>query len=392
MTKYLKFITCQSVLALIITVSLVSCSGSGQGNTKPTAGIVKEPFGLINDQPVELYTLTNHNGMVVKIITYGGIITELHVPDRDGQMGDVVLGFDNLHGYISPEYMRNNPNFGAIIGRYGNRIADGKFTIDGIEYTLATNDGKNHLHGGIIGFNRVVWVANPIENANGNALVLTYLSKDMEEGYPGNLQVTVTYTLTNENELKIDYHAIADKATPCNLTNHSYFNLSAGTQPTIVNHELAIFADKYTEVGRDLIPTGNLLDVVNTPMDFTTPYSVGERIDTDFDQLRFGGGYDHNWVIRNSNGLLVAAATVYEPESGRFMEVHTTEPGIQFYSGNFLDGSLTGKNDTQYLRRGGLCLETQHFPDSPNQPTFPSTILQAGETYQTQTIYRFSVK
>ena len=261
-----------------------------------------------------------------------------------------------------------------------------------MEYSLATNNGENHLHGGIVGFDRVIWAAKPIESADGNALELTYASRDMEEGYPGNLQITVTYTLTNANELKIDYRATTDKATPCNLTNHSYFNLSAGKHPTIAHHELVIFADRYTEVDGNLIPTGNLPNVAGTPMDFTTPHTIGERINSDFEQLNLGGGYDHNWVLRNSNGTLALAATVYEPESGRFMEVLTTEPGIQFYAGNFLDGTLTGKNGTRYARRGGLCLETQHFPDSPNQPTFPSTILRPGQNYQTQTIYKFSVK
>ena len=385
MTKQIiKTLTCQYIVALIIAGLLLSCGGGGQKK----AGIVKEAFGEWKGQPVDLYTLTNHNGVVMKVSTYGGTITELHVPDRNGKMGDVALGFNKFDGYISPAYEKSNPNFGAIIGRYGNRIAKGKFTLDGVEYTLATNNGENHLHGGNIGFNRVVWAARPLENA----LELTYASKDMEEGYPGNLQVTVTYTLTDDNELKIDYRAVTDKATPCNLTNHSYFNLSAGKQPTIANHELVILADQYTEVDDGLIPTGNLPDVAGTPMDFTTPHKIGKRIDADFEQLKIGGGYDHNWVLRNSDGSSALAATVYEPESGRFMEVFTTEPGVQFYTGNFLDGTLIGKNNIPYARRAGLCLETQHFPDSPNQPAFPSTILQPGQTYHTQTIYKFSVK
>jgi aldose 1-epimerase len=355
-------------------ISLVSCGGS---KAKSQA---------------EFYTLTNSNGVVVKVTNYGGIITEIHVPDKNRQMGDVALGFDKLDGYLSPAYKNSNPNFGAIIGRYGNRIAKGKFTLDGVEYTLATNNGENHLHGGTVGFGSVVWDAKPVEGAEGNAIELTYFSKDGEEGYPGNLQVTVTYTLTDDNELKIDYSAVTDKATPCNLTNHSYFNLSAGMQTTIANHELVIFADKYTEVDGGLIPTGNLPDVADTPMDFTSPYQIGERIDADFEQLKLGGGYDHNWVLRSNDGSLALAATVYEPESGRFMEVFTTEPGVQFYAGNFLDGTLIGKNSVRYQRRSGLCLETQHFPDSPNQPDFPSTILQPGQTYKTQTVYRFSVK
>ncbi len=384
----------QCMSAIVIALGLVSCGGgSGQSNKdKAKAGITKEAFGEFKGQPVELYTLTNNNGVVMKVATYGGTVTELHVPDRNGKSGDIVLGFDNLDGYISPEYEKSNPNFGAIIGRYGNRIAKGKFTLDGKEYVLATNNGENHLHGGNIGFNRVVWAAKPIETENGNALELTYTSKDMEEGYPGNLNVTVTYTLTDADELKIDYRATTDKATPCNLTNHSYFNLSAGKQPTIADHELMIVADRYTEVDAGLIPTGKLPDVAGTPMDFTSPHKIGERIDADFEQLKLGGGYDHNWVLRDGNGLLALAATVYEPESGRFMEVMTTEPGVQFYAGNFLDGTLVGKNNTRYVKRAGLCLETQHFPDSPNQPDFPTTILQPGQTYQTLTIYKFSTK
>ena len=385
----LKSISCQSVLALTVAVNMISCSGSGQ---QGMAGVVKESFGSLNGQPVELYTLTNTNGVVMKVTTFGGIITELYVPDKDGQMGDVVLGFDKLDGYLSPEYLKSGPYFGAIIGRYGNRIAKGKFTLDDVDYTLATNNGENHLHGGIVGFNSVVWDGVPVESADGVALELTYTSKDMEEGYPGNLQITVIYTLTDNNELKIDYRAVTDKATQCNLTNHSYFNLSAGKQPTIATHEMTIFADKYTEVDDSLIPTGNLPDVAGTPMDFTAPFKVGERIDSDFEQLVLGAGYDHNWVLRNSDGSLALAATVYEPESGRFLEVFTTEPGVQFYAGNFLDGTLIGKDGAKYVRRAGLCLETQHFPDSPNQPTFPSTILRPGQVYQTQTIYKFSVK
>jgi aldose 1-epimerase len=358
---------------------------------KPGAGITKEPFGQARGQPVELHTLTNNKGMVVKITNYGGIITELHVPDRNGKMGDVVLGLDTVADYIKP-----SPYFGTIIGRYGNRIAAGKFTLDGVEYTLATNNDKNHLHGGNMGFNKMVWAARPVEKAGASALVLTRVSKDGEEGYPGNLQVTVTYTLTDDNELIIDYHAVTDKPTPCNLTNHSFFNLSAGRQPTVDSHELVIFADNYTEVGADLIPTGRLPAVAGTPMDFTKPRRIGERVDADFEQLKHAGGYDHTWVLRKHNNVAAAtptlAATAYEPESGRVMEVLTTEPGVQFYSGNFLNGSVTGKYKINYGRRAGFCLETQHFPDSPNQPSFPSTILRPGQAYQTQTIYKFSVK
>jgi len=383
--RMIKMTTCQTVMALIVAASLISCGGNIQ---QPKAGIAKGAFGQFKGQPVEYYSLTNNKGMKMKVATYGGTVTELYVPDKNGQMGNVVLGFNVLDGYTSDEYEKSNPNFGAIIGRYGNRIAKGKFTLDGEEYILATNNGENHLHGGNIGFNRVVWDAKPV----GNTLELTYSSKHLEEGYPGNLHIKVTYTLTDKNELKIDYFATTDKATPCNLTNHSYFNLSAGKQPTIAGHELMILADKFTEVDSGLIPTGNLPDVAGTPMDFTTPHKIGERIDADFEQLKLGGGYDHNWVLRNNDGSLALAATVYEPESGRFMEVFTTEPGIQFYTGNFLDGSLVGKDNIKYVRRAGLCLETQHFPDSPNQPDFPSTILQPGQTYKSSTIYKFSTK
>ncbi|MGV8090266.1 MAG: aldose epimerase family protein [Mangrovibacterium sp.] len=376
----------------MIVVNLLSCGSSRQIRHKPKSGIVKETFGEYNGQTVERYTLTNNNGAMMKVITYGGIITELHVPDRNGEMGDVVLGFDQLAGYISPGYKNNNAYFGAIIGRFCTRIAKGKFTLDGVEYTLATNDGENHLHGGNIGFNAVVWAAKPIESADGNALELTYTSKDMEEGYPGNLQVTVTYTLTDTNELKIDYHAVTDKATPCNLTNHSYFNLSAGKQPTIADHELVIFADQYAEMTNTLVTSGNLPDVAGTPMDFSTPHKIGERIDTDFEQLKYGRGYAHSWVLRNNSGSLALATTLYEPISGRFMEVFTTEPAMHFYAGTYLDGTLIGKNNIRYVKCAGLCLETQHLPDSPNQPTFPSTILQPGQTYQTQTIFKFSVR
>jgi aldose 1-epimerase len=397
-SKKMRRVSVSFSIAVAAMIVLVSC---GNPQNKAKAGIEKVDFGQCKGQavsppltpaPIELYSLTNHQGVVVKVATYGGTITELHVPDRDGKLGDVVLGFDQLDGYLTPEYESNNPNFGALIGRYGNRIAKGKFSLNGEDYVLATNNGENHLHGGNIGFNRVVWTAKPIPGETENTLELTYLCKDMEEGYPGNLNVTVTYTLNDSNELIIDYTATTDKATPCNLTNHSYFNLSAGLQPTIAGHELVLLADKYTEADSGLIPTGNLLDVAGTPMDFTQPHAVGERIDADYEQLAFGAGYDHNWVLRNNSGSPALAATVYEPQSGRFMEVHTTEPGIQFYTGNFLDGSLIGKGNTTYQKRAGLCLETQHFPDSPNQPAFPSTILQAGDTYHTQTIYRFSTK
>ena len=372
---------------------MISCGDSGQNQQKPRSGIIKEAFGEFNGQPVERYTITNNNGAVMKVITCGGIITELHIPDRNGEMGDVALGFDRLKPYISPKYVNNNPYFGAIIGRFCNRITKGKFTLDGVEYTLTINDGENHLHGGKVGFNAVLWTARTIESDGENSLELKYTSKDMEEGYPGNLDATVTYTLTDANELKIDYRAVTDKATPCNLTNHSYFNLSAGKQSTVADHELVILADLYAEMTHDLVPTGNLLDVADTPMDFTTPRKIGERINDDFAQLKPGRGYAHSWLLRNVKDSPPAlAATLYEPVSGRFMEVFTTKPAMHFYAGTYLDGTLVGKNDVRYVKCAGLCFETQGLIDAPNHPAFPSTILYPGQTYQTQTIFKFSVK
>jgi aldose 1-epimerase len=375
-------------------ISVLFCIAPGM--TK--AGITKSTFGQFNGCPVELYTLTNRTGTILKITTYGGIITELHVPDRKGILGDVVLGYDSLEGYLSPEYERCNPNFGGIIGRYGNRIGKGKFTLDGVEYTLALNDAfsdfsKNHLHGGFTGFNRVRWTAQEFPGETTCALALSCTSKDMEEGYPGNLNVTVVYTLTDENELVIDYSATTDKPTVCNLTNHSYFNLSAGRQPTIEDHEVMIAADKYTEQDPGFISTGKILPVSGTPLDFTEPYRTGARMDMNFEETRIcNGGYNHNFVLRDYDGSLRPVATVYDPGSGRYMEVLTTEPGIEFYTGDYLDGTLTGKKQARYVKRAGLCLETQHFPDSPNRPDFPSTVLRPGENYRTQTVYKFSTK
>jgi aldose 1-epimerase len=347
--------------------------------------IKKEAFGTTKEgTEVQLYTLSNEKGMQVKITNYGATVTSLLTPDKNGKAGDVVLGFDSLAGYQSDAYLKSGPYFGATIGRYGNRIAKGKFTLDGKEYTLATNNGPNHLHGGKVGFDKVVWTA---EEAGSNALKFTYVSKDGEEGYPGTLTTTVTYTLTDNNELRIDYQATTDKATPINLTNHSYFNLAAGQAEDARQHVVTINADRYTVVDQALIPTGELRPVAGTVMDFTKPTAIGARIA----QVE-GGGYDHNYVITGADGSMKLAATVLEPVSGRVMEVHTTEPGIQFYSGNFLDGSLTGKGNTVYKKHYGFCLETQHFPDSPNQPSFPSTILSPGETYKTSTIYKFAVR
>lgn len=348
--------------------------------------IKKGPFGTADGKSVNLYTLTNKNGLVAKITNYGGIVTSLMVPDRNGNLADVVLGYDNVDSYIE-----NNPYFGALIGRYGNRIADGKFSLDGVEYTLAKNNGENHLHGGIKGYDKVVWSAKETKTNEGVGLELTYLGPDGEEGYPGNLSITVIYTLTNNNELKVDYFATTDKKTVVNLTHHSYFNLAG--EGNILGHELMLNADRFTPVDEGLIPTGELRVIEGTPFDFTKATTIGARIDQDDEQLRFGGGYDHNWVLNKSrSGIMTLAASLYDPKSGRLMEIFTTEPAIQFYAGNFLDGTITGKRGQIYLYRSGLCLETQHYPDSPNKPDFPSTVLNPGEEYRHTTIHKFSVK
>ncbi|MCA1560897.1 MAG: galactose mutarotase [Acidobacteria bacterium] len=344
-----------------------------------------EAFGKTADgQQVELYTLTNANGIEVRAMTYGGIITSLKVPDRSGRMADVVLGFDTLDAYL-----KGHPYFGAIIGRYGNRIAKGRFTVGGRTYTLATNNGPNHLHGGNKGFDKVVWSAAPV--AGQSAVAFTRTSPDGEEGYPGNLTVRVTYTLTDKNELTVDYHATTDKATPVNLTHHSYFNLAGDDAGDILGHELTIHADRYTPVDATLIPTGAIAPVQRTPFDFRTPTAIGMRIDQPDEQLKNGKGYDHNWVLTRRGAGLQPAARLTDPASGRTLEVATTEPGMQFYAGNFLDGTLTGKGGHVYKHRAGLCLETQHFPDSPNQPSFPSTILQPGLEYRSKTVFTFGV-
>lgn len=316
--------------------------------------------------------------MVAKITNFGGILTSLLVPDKNGNLEDVVLGFDD-----SKSYLEGHPHFGAIVGRYGNRIAKGKFTVDGVEYTLAVNNGKNHLHGGLVGFDKVVWGAEPFQDDKRQGVMLTYVSQDMEEGYPGNLTVKVTYSLTDRDEFTIEYEAVTDKACPVNLTHHSYFNLTAG-KSDILDHEMMINADRFVVVDEGLIPTGELRVVEGSAMDFLSPQTIGSRID------QVSGGYDHTYVLNEGDDEMVLAARVLEPVSGRIMEVYTTEPGVQFYTGNFLDGSLTGKNSVVYEKHYGFCLETQHFPDSPNQPEFPSTILRPGETYTHSTIYRFS--
>lgn len=352
--------------------------------------IEKEPFGTTPDgRNVDMYTLKNSSGATAKIITWGGHVVSLTVPDRDGKMDDILLGHDTLEGYLN---RATNPYFGCIVGRYGNRIGKGKFTLDGIQYTLAANDGENHLHGGVNGFDRCVWKARPFTTKDTAGLKLNYVSEDMEEGYPGKLDVTVIYTLTDDNELRIDYEAAANKPTVCNLTNHMYFNLAGQGTGDILDHELMLNAESFTPVDKGLITTGQIKSVEGTPMDFTRPTKIGARINANYDQLQYGGGYDHNWVLDKEGDEMSMAARVYELSSGRVMEVWTVEPGVQFYAGNFLDGTITGKNGKIYEKRSGFCLETQHYPDSPNKPNFPSVVLRPGEVYKTTTIHKFSVQ
>ena len=373
-TKYIAIL-------LALTVFLMfGCKESTRYGEKKMS-IKKEAFGKTADgKNVDLYTLTNANGLKAEIMTYGSIVTSLQVPDRDSNLADIVLGYDTLD-----EYIKASPYFGAIVGRYGNRIAKGKFTLNGSEYTLATNDGENHLHGGIKGFDKVVWNAETIETDAGPALKLTYLSKDGEEGYPGNLNCTVIYTLTNDDEFKISYEAETDKPTVLNLTHHGYFNLAGHDSGDILGHELMLNADHFTPVDEGLIPTSEIKSVKGTPMDFTKPMPIGSRI------AEVKGGYDHNYVLNKPDDSLTLAASVYEPKTGRVMEIFTTEPGIQFYSGNFLDGSNKGKGAV-YNKHNGFCLETQHFPDSPNKPNFPSVVLKPGEKYTHLTVHKFSVR
>ena len=354
------------------------------------ATITQTSFGKLPDgTPVSLFTLTNKNGVEVKITNYGGIVVSLKTPDRNGKMDDIVLGFDSL-----PPYLGEHPYFGAIVGRYGNRIAKAKFSLDGKEYKLAANNGPNHLHGGVKGFDKQVWQAETTPEDNGVTLKLFRVSPDGEEGYPGTLQTGVDYTLTNDNELRIYYAARTDKNTVVNLTNHAYFNLTGNPSGDVLQHELSINAKTYLPVDETLIPTGKPQELNGGPFDFQTSKPIGKDIGSDDKQLKIAGGYDHCWILETDreNKKPQPAATVFEPQSGRVMEVLTTEPGIQLYTGNFLDGTLTGKGGTVYNFRSAFCLETEHFPDSPNQPQFPSVLLKPGETYRTTTVYRFSVK
>jgi aldose 1-epimerase len=381
------------VLAVSCVCFVCAPAPAAPGGQPMGLGVAKTEFGKTPDgKQVDLYVLTNAHGMKAKIITYGGIITELDAPDREGKMGDVVLGFDNLKSYLA-----GSPYFGALIGRVANRVAKGRFTLDGKEYKLFVNNGPNALHGGEKGFDKVVWRPEPIENVfdkDSVSLKLTYLSPSGDEGYPGNLTVHVTYTLTNENALRIDYTATTDKATPVNLTNHSYFNLGGPGSGDILGHEVMIAADKYTPVGGTMIPTGEIKAVKGTPLDFTKPTTIGARIDElkPDDATANPGGYDHNYVLRGGDKEPVLAARVHEPKTGRTMEVYTTEPGLQFYTGNFLDGTLKGKNGVVYKKHQAFCMEADHFPDSVNHPDFPSTILEPGKTYTQTTVYKFSAK
>ncbi len=380
-------------IALLFTASCAPNSEQkSRSELKQTTGIEKSGFGKLKDgTAIDIYTLKNTNGMTVKITNYGGAIVSWTAPDKNGKYEDIVLGCDSVSGYEN-----GVPYFGALVGRYGNRIAKGKFTLDGKNYTMAVNNGENHLHGGLKGFDKVIWNVEPI-NGSEPALKLTYLSKDMEEGYPGNLSVEVVYTLQKDNSLKMDYKATTDKTTVVNLTNHAYFNLTGNPNNTILNHELVLNCDKFLPVDKGLIPSGLLKPVSGTVFDFLKPHVIGERINDSVGdiQIKFGGGYDHAWIINGYQPSAISSqpvAILSEPNSGRVMEVFTTEPAIQFYTGNFLDGTIKGKNGVIYKRRTGICLETEHYPDSPNQPKFPSTVLKPNEVYKTTTVYKFSTK
>jgi aldose 1-epimerase len=375
LSRSLLLLVPAGILCAVIT-------GAGQAGSPQ---LKREAFGRLPDgAAVDVFTLKNARGIELRAMSYGGIITSLRVPDRKGQFDDIVLGFDRFD-----DYLKNDPFFGAIIGRYGNRIAKGQFTLDGQTYKLATNNGANHLHGGNKGFDKSVWKVEPV--AGKSAIAFSRTSPDGEEGYPGNLRVQVTYTLTDDNELVVEYRATTDKPTVVNLTQHSYFNLAGHGSGDILGHQVMLNADRYTPVDATLIPTGERALVAGTPFDFRKPTAIGARIDQSDPQLKNGHGYDHNWVLNRSGGGLQLAARVIEPKSGRMMEVRTSEPGVQFYTGNFLDGTLTGKQGARYNRRTGFCLETQHFPDSPNQPRFPSTTLRPGSEYHTTTVFTFGV-
>ena len=372
----------KNLVILIVASILFSCKLMPKEEEKEIIKPMTEKtlYGMIGPDSVFQYTLANKNGMIVKILNYGGTVTDIITPDKNGKMGDVVLGYESLDGYLQS----GNPYFGCLVGRYANRIANAKFTLDGKEYTLAANNGLNTLHGGLKGFDKVIW---NVKLFNDSGLLLSYSSKDGEEGYPGSLSVDVMYSLSDDNGLKLEYAAVADKPTPVNLTNHCYFNLSAGADSTILDHELMLRATQFTPVNDQLIPTGKIDTVKGNAMDFTSAKKIGKDI------AQVAGGYDHNWVFQKPENRFDLVASLYHPPSGRYMEVRTTEPGIQFYSGNFLNGTLKNtRGGVKYVKHAGLCLETQHFPDSPNQPAFPNTILKPGETYQQITVYKFGTK
>ena len=368
----------------LVVISLAGCAAAYHS----TGQVSKTSFGKLPDgTAVDLYTLRNASGAEAQITTYGGIVTSLKVPDRNGKLGDVVLGHDHLGGYL----VANNPYFGCLVGRYGNRIANAKFKLNGMEYKLTPNNAPNTLHGGPKGFDKAVWVASSrYDSQHGPSLELKYVSRDGEEGYPGNLSVTAVYTLTQDNALRLDFTATADAGTVCNLTHHSYFNLAGSGD--ILDHEVMITADRFTPVDANLIPTGELRPLKGSPLDFSTPTKIGTRINADDEQIKLGKGYDHNYVFNKPPGQLGLMARVTEATSGRVMEVWSTEPATQFYTGNFLDGTITGKGGWVYQRRNGFCFEPQHFPDSPNQPAFPTTTLKPGEIYKNTIIYKFSTR
>jgi len=373
-----------TTISILAAFAGLTACGPDAEPRKETPKVTRSDFGKTPDgTPVSLFTLKNKNAVEVSITNYGGAVVSLKTPDKNGKLDDIVLGFDTIEGYL-----KQQPYFGALIGRYGNRIGKAKFSLGGKEYKLAVNNGPNSLHGGISGFDKKVWTASVDDAAN--ALKLSYTSPDGEEGYPGTLKAEVVYTLTDDDELKIEYTATTDKETVLNLTNHSYFNLAGQGSGDVLGHSIQINASKTTPVDATLIPTGELKPVAGTPFDFTSPHAIGERINADDQQIKFGGGYDHNFVLDGEMGTLRLAARVTEPSSGRVMEVSTTEPGVQFYTGNFLDGTITGKAGKTYQKRYGFCLETQHFPDSPNKPAFPSAALKPGETHRSKTIYKFS--
>ncbi len=378
------------VLIIISFFFLGNCKNPKNDNKmrKNKVSITKSFYGKTKDnKKVDLYSFKNENGMQVDIINYGGIITSLKVPDKNGETEDIVLGYNKLEDYIN-----ENPYFGSIIGRYGNRIAKGKFNLNGNQYTLATNNDENHLHGGDIGFDKVIWEAETKINSNSSSLILKYLSRDMEEGYPGNLYTTVTYKITNDNSVEIKYEAQTDKTTVINLTQHSYFNLSGDFNQSILNHKVKINANQFLPVNKSLIPTGNKLNVSMTPFDFRNYKEIKKDINADDLQLNYGNGYDHCWVLNDyKNGYRLVASAFHE-ESGRLMEVYSDQPGLQFYTGNFLDGSLPQKEEGFYNFRSGFCMETQHFPNSPNQTDFPSVTLNPNEKYNSKTTYKFKIK